>query len=289
MITLANEYTRSFVRTIWKDVFGDSDEYLNLFFSEKYKDENTLLAIEEGRVVASLQMLPYEITFYNEKITFYYLAGLATLPAYRNRGLMAQLIKKSHELMRERQIPLSILIPAEESLFAYYERFGYAQAFQKSTNSFSLTLKEIWEKSENQEAAYTLFDKHYNQGNFCVQKSFLDFKTILREEMYEGFPEKHNLWGVARIIDAEFMLNLYAKAFPNNCFVLKIQDKLFGDKCISIENGSAKMIPKTDLFDFSVNENLLARLLFGFETKELNEPFRSLFPQQNSVMNYMLE
>jgi predicted acetyltransferase len=289
MIQLANQYIRPSVRNIWKEVFGDEDAYMDLFFAEKYKDENTLVAVEDNRVVASLQMLPYEITFYGFKVPLYYLAGLSTLPDYRNLGLMAQLLLESHELMLQRQIPLSVLVPAEESLFAYYSRFGYAQTFKKNYIAFEFSVKEIWENSRNENESYQIFDKTYNQHDFCVQKSFSDFKTIIQLENDEGFQPKHNLSGLARIIDPELLLDLYAQKHPENKFLVELQDIQFGKQMISVENGSAKVITDNLLPDFTVDEKLLIQLLFGFETNLKPEPFCPLFPKHNPIMNYMLE
>jgi predicted N-acetyltransferase YhbS len=289
MIQLADQHTRPFVRQIWKTVFDDSDAYMDLFFCYKYQDENTLVALEEGVVVASLQMLPYEITFWGCKIPFYYLAGLSTLPPYRGRGLMSQLILASHLLMRERQIPLSILVPAEEKLFAYYERFGYAQTFRKKERGLQLSLKDIWEKAVDEKHAYELFDSMYNRRNFCVQKNFSDFRTIIRQEIQEGFPPKENLSGMARVLDAPYLLDIYAKANPTNGFLMEVKDSLFGMERILIDKGSARPYFGDNNTDIFADERLLARLLFGFDTHMLNPPFDLLFPEQCPVMDYMLE
>jgi predicted acetyltransferase len=289
MIQLADKNTRSYVRNIWKEVFEDDDAYMDLYFDEKYKDENTLVALEDNRVVASLQMLPYEITFYEAKVPLYYLAGLSTLPDYRNRGLMAQLIQRSHQLMLQRHIPLSILVPAEESLFSYYAGFGYAQTFCKGNINAEISIKEIWEQSRNEIEAYSIFDETYNKHEFCVQKNFSDFKTIIRLENIEGFPKKQNLSGLTRIIDSQLLLDLYARKHRKSNFLMELHDIQFGRKLISVGNGSANYIKSNRSPDFCVDEKQLAQLLFGFETQLCAEPLRSLFPVQNPIMNYMLE
>lgn len=289
MIQLADKKTRPFVRNIWKEVFEDDDVYMDLFFDEKYADENSLVALDGNRVVASLQMLPYEITFYGTKIPFYYLAGLSTLPDCRKQGWMAQLILKSHELMQQRGIPLSILIPAETSLCKYYAKFGYTQTFRESDIDFEFTVKEIWRNARDEAEAYEVFDKIYNQHDFCVQKSPSDFRAIIRNEINEGFDRKSNLDGLARIIDPLWLLGLYAAKNTGMSFTLQLTDIQFGEKRIAVENGSAKLVEGNSLPDLCADEKLLASLLFGFDTHLAAEPFRSLFPPQHPIMNYMLE
>ncbi|HBK95633.1 MAG TPA: GNAT family N-acetyltransferase, partial [Porphyromonadaceae bacterium] len=36
---------------MWKTVFGDSDEYMEIYFREKYRNENTLIYFESGKAV----------------------------------------------------------------------------------------------------------------------------------------------------------------------------------------------------------------------------------------------
>ncbi|HBU45953.1 MAG TPA: GNAT family N-acetyltransferase, partial [Porphyromonadaceae bacterium] len=58
MIHYADNTTRQQVYDMWKTVFGDSDEYMEIYFREKYRNENTLIYFESGKAVSSLQMLP---------------------------------------------------------------------------------------------------------------------------------------------------------------------------------------------------------------------------------------
>ena len=107
MIQFANEHTMPLVRQMWKTCFGDADDFLDILFKYKYRNENTLIYFDGDKAVASLQMLPYTMTFYGEEIPFAYLAGLCTLPEYRRRGYMDQLIHRAHYVIGERGIPLS--------------------------------------------------------------------------------------------------------------------------------------------------------------------------------------
>ena len=127
MIEFGTNKTKPVVRQMWQTVFDDSDEYLDIYFTQKYKNENTLIYFEEGEAVASLQMWEYKFSFYDKIIPVYYLAGLATYEQHRRKGYMAALIEKAHEVMRERNIALSFLVPALEWLFTFYEKYGYTK------------------------------------------------------------------------------------------------------------------------------------------------------------------
>lgn len=284
---LADSHTRLAVQQIWKQVFGDSDEYIRLFFSDKYRDENTLIALSENQVVATLQMLPFDITFYGQKIPSYYLCGLATLPGHRGHGIMGNLIDASHRLMRERGIPLSTLIPAEKGLFSYYEKFGYTQTFREGPITGIPSLKDIWRGAANAHEAYRLFDEAYNRLDFCVQKNFSDFLTIVKDALVENFPTKKNLWGMSRLIEPLPLLARHAAAHPAQSFVIGVSDKLFGTTTIAVAQGTAAVTHSRP--DFTIDVSQLAGLLFGFDTARCDAPFSDLFPPHETHMNHMLE
>ena len=116
MIKLADSSTAPYIRKMWLDCFHDSPEFMDLYFSEKYKNENTLLYEEDEKPVASLQLLPYQFSFYGKEVSSAYISGACTLPEYRKRGYMGRLLNEAFRLMHSRNIPISILIPAEDWL-----------------------------------------------------------------------------------------------------------------------------------------------------------------------------
>lgn len=257
MIQFANEHTMPLVRQMWKTCFGDADDFLDILFKYKYRNENTLIYFDGDKAVASLQMLPYTMTFYGEEIPFAYLAGLCTLPEYRRRGYMDQLIHRAHYVIAERGIPLSVLVPAEDWLYGFYEKYGYEKVFEKGTVPL-YPLKKILEDNPDITGAYKVYDTLFRNKDFCVQKSFTDFKAIVEEQIIDGFPEKYDIAGMARIMDADYLYGLYSQ--KNSHADMEIKDIRF-----------------------------LCRLLFGYKTDELDKPFRSLFPLHHPVMNQMLE
>lgn len=58
-----------------------------------------------------------------------YISGACTHPDYRKHGAMKRLLKETHRCMYEDGVLLASLIPAEEWLFGYYARSGYAPVF----------------------------------------------------------------------------------------------------------------------------------------------------------------
>jgi predicted acetyltransferase len=194
---------------------------------------------------------------------------------------MAQLINKAHQILEERKIPLAILIPAEDRLFRFYEKFDYEQVFDESEKPI-YPLDRILKENQDIESAYSFFDSLYRDKDFCVQKSFGDFETIVEEYINDGSPEKYNLAGMARVIDEEFLLKLYTKKNSS----LKIRLKVEGQTYL-LNNGIVEKTQESP--DMEVNRRMLCRLLFGYKTNKLGKPLRSLFADHHSVMNLMLE
>ena len=289
MIEFANDSAAPVVRQMWKKCFDDSDEFLDIYFKYKYKNENTLIYFYEGKAVASLQMLPYTIRFYKELIPFSYFAGLCTLPEYRKKGFMAQLIYKAHEILVERKIPLAILIPAEDWLYGFYEKYGYEQVFEQDDEE--IPLKDILDKYPNIDEAYNEFDSLFRYRDFCIQKTKDDFKAIVEDFRLDNYPPKTNLSGMARIIDIWTLLDLYAKQNLSHAYRLKITGHISGkDVIYAVDRGMIELIMGSDPeYDFEVDIRQLCRLLFGYKVSDLNISCKAYFDEHSPVMNFMLE
>lgn len=283
MIAFANDNTAPLVRRMWKTCFGDTDEYMDIFFAKKYRNENTLIYFEEGEAVASLQMLPYTITFYRQSLSFAYLAGLCTLPQHRQKGYMAQLIKEAHKVIEKRNITMAILIPAEEWLYKFYEKYGYTRVFDKDEEP--IPLADILYKNTEVKKAYKAFNALFEDKDFCVQKSFDDFIAIKDDYILDGYPVKTNLSGMARIIQPEVLLNFYAKANPNKDLRITLTDR---DTAYHIYQGDV-ITEDVKIADIEVDTLLLTRLLFGYRIQELESIYRAYFEEHNPIMNLMLE
>ncbi len=289
MIRFANEHTAPIVRQMWKTCFEDTEEFLDIFFTYKYKDENTLIYFEGDTAVASLQMLPYTITFYGQEIPFAYLAGLCTLPEHRQKGYMAQLIHEAHRIIAERNITLAILIPAEDWLYGFYEKYGYEQVFEKD-NDF-IPLKEIMDTYADPQEGYRVLDSMFRPLDFCVQKSEKDFEAIRKEYRLDGYPPKTNLSAMARIIDVWSVLSMYAKANLAQKFKIKISDHCSQEASVYlIDRGNVELILSPDSsYDIEVDIRLLCKLLFGFKLEEADKIYHPFFEPHHPIINLMLE
>lgn len=289
MIAFGTNKTKAQVRQMWQTVFGDSNEYLNIYFSQKYKNDNTLIYFEGNQAVASLQMWEYKFSFYDKEIPIYYLAGLATYEEHRRKGYMTALIERAHEVMKERNIMLSVLIPAEEWLFNYYERYGYAQVF--FANRELIPVQRILKRHETLEASFETFSRIYNSREFTILKSLEQFKTIVEEQKISNFEDKTDLNGVARIINVDYLLRVYAKNNPDKKLTIRVKgdtDIEANNGFYTIEEGRVSKFPNA-IADFQVDIMEICELLMGIHSEQFSAKLVSKFPKHHPTMNLMLE
>lgn len=120
-------------RQLWHEVFGDSLESASRFFGHIYREDEALVTYVDGQV-ASMLLAP-RLTLRIEDgihLPIGYLCGIATHPDHRGKGMSSELIRQALHKERERGDIFSTLIPAEASLFAFYQKnAGFTPAFSE--------------------------------------------------------------------------------------------------------------------------------------------------------------
>ena len=114
---------------LWSTVFGDGKREVALFFRNTWRPENTLAVCQDGRIVSALHMLPCRMLLSGRTVQAHYIYAAATLPDFRGRGYMAQLLHLAGEYGQRRGDYASVLLPASASLYDFYHKFGYRTVF----------------------------------------------------------------------------------------------------------------------------------------------------------------
>lgn len=144
---------------LWKEIFDDADEYINLLFSSYYNDKLFVARYNHDRLISQLCCIPYTFdTACNIVVSNHdsicenicrtmikggYLCGLATLPGYRKSGIMSSLISSSNMALDNDGFIISFLIPASDNLRLYYNKFGYADISYYTNIIYALEYKNI--------------------------------------------------------------------------------------------------------------------------------------------------
>lgn len=128
---------KEYLKQLWKDIFEDSDDYLNLIFDNIYNENISPIEVSEDRETGKKEAssgligVDYELVTEGRSHLGAYLCGVATRPAYRRHGRMFEMIKQLLKELPSMGYKFSFLIPASDSLRRYYARLGFVDMGEK--------------------------------------------------------------------------------------------------------------------------------------------------------------
>ena len=128
MIRFCTEKDKKSIIKIWNDVFKDSPEEIEHFLEFANVGDAPGLFID-GELVSFLFLLDSYILIDGQRYSAKYVYAACTVTAYRGRGYMGELLGFAKRYCSENSVDFLTLVPAEDSLFSYYERFGYKNYF----------------------------------------------------------------------------------------------------------------------------------------------------------------
>lgn len=232
------------LKKLWLDCFEEKSEAVDLFFNRCLDFTSIYTASIGDKPVAMLYLI--HSTLNGKKA--HYLCSAATSLDYRNLGIMGRLIEYAMSDSRKSGDIYSLLFPANEKLYGYYERFGYKPLCTARKAVF--TREELIRFAENNQSNLTSVNS-YNyeelqrlclKDNFLLQNnkfisfasdyySLYDCKTVKSDNCFALVEEEN---GTAEVIysiyDSFFTLaktlikNSIARRFV---FTGKADDKLY--------------------------------------------------------------
>lgn len=110
------------LKSLWKQAFGDTEAEIDGFFSAGFSENRCLCAVVDGQVAAALYW--FDCSVWEKKVAYLY--AIATEKAFQHRGIAKALIAHTHKHLQGLGYAGAILVPGEESLFAFYAGSGYA-------------------------------------------------------------------------------------------------------------------------------------------------------------------
>lgn len=208
------------IKKLMKNVFGDNDQFLHLLFHHLYHD-NILLYEENDEIISMAFLLPAFMNYGQSKIPMTYLYACATDEKYRGQGLMGNIIERAYQDEEKKQGGGLFLLPASESLYHYYEKYGFQCFFFNDKREYQFadfrrpsSLKyEMEQISGSEYAAYREqflaqdLAIHYPVSHFLLlendkERNFI-FCTIKEEENIKGiaaFRKEHHTLEVSELL-----------------------------------------------------------------------------------------
>lgn len=110
------------LRTLWKEAFGDTDAFLDHFFSTAYAPQRCSHILRDGKSAAALYWL--DCGWQDKKVAYLY--AVATAKAYRGQGLCRQLMAKTLSQLQCCGYAGAILVPGSDALREMYAKMGFA-------------------------------------------------------------------------------------------------------------------------------------------------------------------
>lgn len=252
-------------RDLWKLVFNDSDKFMDLYFSRVYKSKYNVTCQLNHHVVAALQTLPYALLYHGQELPAVYISGVSTHPDYRHQEIGNNLMRQAHFDLFYKNVVYAALIPAEDWLYEWYAKCGYAPritCLPHSTDVLSTSF-ETFDRWQREKTCILL----HKQADFDVAKEDI----LLAGADYQ--PAREPIQGMIRVINALKALRSYAAQNPSLNCTLRIED----DHDIPMNNayyilfeGQVKQTDEPDAAARRMSINELADWIFQNEHAEMN-------------------
>lgn len=186
---------KSDIQKIWRECFpGDSARWRRMFFDAVYVDDEALTLTEpdSDRIVSSLLLLSYSMTFQGRALGLAYIYGAGTLRRFRAQGYMSRLLRQTLREASDRGDTFAALIPARPSLRQYYARFGFSTVFYSRPERYTAIHRfhsegEYKTVEPSDPRLYDAFARLMGQRQCCVQHSRAQFLTIMDDAELSGY------------------------------------------------------------------------------------------------------
>lgn len=109
------------LRSLWKEAFGDTDAFLDSFFSAGFAPQRSHCVLADDALAAALYW--FDCSLGGEKIAYIY--AVATAAAHRGKGLCRALMDSTHAHLQALGYAGAVLVPGEAFLFEMYGKMGY--------------------------------------------------------------------------------------------------------------------------------------------------------------------
>lgn len=139
---LARPEDRPALMRLWMRCFDEEPAALEYFFNHRFVPENCVLWRQEDTLAAALHLLPAVLREENALVPIHYLYAAGTLPEFRGRGIMRAMLEQVWAVIAPaRKEHYSVLLPAGDSLYAFYRACGYRELYK--TRFVTLTRLEL--------------------------------------------------------------------------------------------------------------------------------------------------
>lgn len=168
--------------SLWRDAFGDEDEYLEIFYSKAFSPERSLCLLDDtGKALAALYW--FDCRASGEKIA--YVFGVAVSSACRGRGYCRAMMEATMACLTERGYKGAVLVPAKESLYPMYEKLGFEKFGGVTETEYLASSEKVAIREIDAKEYLRLRNAYLPQGGVIQEGENIDFLAA-RTHLYAG-------------------------------------------------------------------------------------------------------
>ena len=109
------------LRQLWQEAFGDTQEFLDMFFGSAFDPRRCRCVVADGQVAAAL----YWFSCQSGGQPLAYIYAVATSRQFRGRGLCRKLMADTHAHLKALGYAGALLVPGDGGLRQMYRAMGY--------------------------------------------------------------------------------------------------------------------------------------------------------------------
>ena len=112
------------LRALFAASFNEDEHFVDAFFSIGFSPERARVITDGEEVKAALYWFDCEV--FGERLA--YIFGVSTVESERGKGLCKALMNDTHAHLKSLGYSGALIVPAEESLYSFYESLGYSES-----------------------------------------------------------------------------------------------------------------------------------------------------------------
>ena len=174
-IRLAEMKDTDALKSMWLNIFEDSEKFVEWNFKYNYNPQNVVLCEEDGEIVSSLHLISYDVKIKGKIYKGIYISAVATLEKVRGRGFASKALSFALDEIKRRGADVAFLVPAIDG---FYEKFGFSKVLEKEEMSFRKEARDI-EITDNTDAIYEIYLECMKSKDNCILRNRENMALIL--------------------------------------------------------------------------------------------------------------
>lgn len=188
MIRYLEDREKLNILPLYEQCFDDEEDYKRYFFEDILPDNQIIVNEERGEINGMLQLIPKAINIGKNRTHCYYIYGVATAKADRNKGIMKEIFANTLRDLYNNQECFTYLIPSSADSADIYRKLGFEYVMDKSVG-----IKEVIRKRPTH--------------SLVLRKA--DFSDLSRLSIFaQSYME--NKYGVFLSKDREYFKNIFS-------------------------------------------------------------------------------